>query len=506
MKISLRDITIDYDNLRAIDDLSLEFHEGEIHALVGENGAGKSSLMSVLYGLNLNYSGKILFNDKEIFWSSPKDAIQHGIGMVHQHFMLIDELSVLENIILGYELDDALGFINFSKIQTEIKALLKLYDINLNLSELVTNLSVAQKQMVEIIKLLYRNAKVLILDEPTAVLTPNETELFFKTLRNFRLEKKIIILITHKIDEVMSISDHVSILRNGKLINSSKLKQTTKKKIEEQIVGKKLPKLNVRRGIIEEQKILEVNSLRLSTRFSHSQPIDLFIKQGEILGIAGVSGNGQNELIESILGVRKVLSGSIEYLQEDITHKSTRYRRIKGISFIPQDRRKDGLAIKSKVWENVITTNLSDQKFSIGPFVKKKSIKNYANQLINEYSIKVDNPNSSVLTMSGGNMQKLVVARELSNNFPLIIIENPTWGIDVGSIAFIHQKILDIKAKGAAILLVSNELDEIEVLADSAVVMYEGNISKRITKDIKFRENIASKMLSGVHFTENING
>ena len=236
MKISLRDITIDYDNLRAIDDLSLEFHEGEIHALVGENGAGKSSLMSVLYGLNLNYSGKILFNDKEIFWSSPKDAIQHGIGMVHQHFMLIDELSVLENIILGYEPDDALGFINFAKIQTGIKALLKLYDINMNLGELVTNLSVAQKQMVEIIKLLFRNAKVLILDEPTAVLTPNETEMFFKTLRNFKLEKKIIILITHKIDEVMSISDHVSILRNGKLINSSKLKQTTKKNIEEQIV------------------------------------------------------------------------------------------------------------------------------------------------------------------------------------------------------------------------------------------------------------------------------
>lgn len=271
MKISLRDITIDYDNLRAIDDLSLEFHEGEIHALVGENGAGKSSLMSVLYGLNLNYSGKILFNEKEIIWSSPKDAIQHGIGMVHQHFMLIDELSVLENIILGYEPDDALGFINFAKIQTGIKALLKLYDINMNLGELVTNLSVAQKQMVEIIKLLYRNAKVLILDEPTAVLTPNETEMFFKTLRNFKLEKKIIILITHKIDEVMSISDHVSILRNGKLINSSKLKQTTKKNIEEQIVGKKLPKLNLRRGIIEEKKILEVNSLRLSTRFSHSQ-------------------------------------------------------------------------------------------------------------------------------------------------------------------------------------------------------------------------------------------
>ena len=233
MKISLRDITIDYDNLRAIDDLSLEFHEGEIHALVGENGAGKSSLMSVLYGLNLNYSGKILFNEKEIIWSSPKDAIQHGIGMVHQHFMLIDELSVLENIILGYEPDDALGFINFAKIQTEIKALLKLYDINMNLSELVTNLSVAQKQMVEIIKLLFRNAKVLILDEPTAVLTPNETEMFFKTLRNFKLEKKIIILITHKIDEVMSISDHVSILRNGKLINSSKLKQTTKSKLLE---------------------------------------------------------------------------------------------------------------------------------------------------------------------------------------------------------------------------------------------------------------------------------
>ena len=199
MKISLRDITIDYDNLRAIDDLSLEFHEGEIHALVGENGAGKSSLMSVLYGLNLNYSGKILFNDKEIFWSSPKDAIQHGIGMVHQHFMLIDELSVLENIILGYELDDALGFINFAKIQIEIKALLKLYDINMNLSELVTNLSVAQKQMVEIIKLLYRNAKVLILDEPTAVLTPNETEMFFKTLRNLKLEKKIIILILYRL-------------------------------------------------------------------------------------------------------------------------------------------------------------------------------------------------------------------------------------------------------------------------------------------------------------------
>ena len=200
MKISLRDITIDYDNLRAIDDLSLEFHEGEIHALVGENGAGKSSLMSVLYGLNLNYSGKILFNEKEIIWSSPKDAIQHGIGMVHQHFMLIDELSVLENIILGYEPDDALGFINFAKIQTGIKALLKLYEINMNLGELVTNLSVAQKQMVEIIKLLYRNAKVLILDEPTAVLTPNETEMFFKTLRNFMLEKKIILLITHKID------------------------------------------------------------------------------------------------------------------------------------------------------------------------------------------------------------------------------------------------------------------------------------------------------------------
>ena len=500
MKISLRDITIDYDHLRAIDNLSLEFNAGEIHAIVGENGAGKSSLMSVLYGLNLNYSGKIIFNDNEVFWSSPRDAIQHGIGMVHQHFMLIDELTVLENIILGYEPDDALGFINFEKIQLEINALLKLYDIILNLNELVMNLSVAQRQMVEIIKLLYRNAKVLILDEPTAVLTPNETEMFFKTLRNFRLEKKIIILITHKIDEVMAISDHVSILRNGKLINSSKLKQTTKIKIEEQIVGNKLPKLNIKRGIIERKKVLEVNSLKISTRFSHNQPIDLFIQKGEIIGIAGVSGNGQNELIEAILGVRKILSGSIKYLQEDITNKSTRYRRIKGISFIPQDRRKDGLAIKSKVWENVININLNDKKFSIGPFLKKKSIKNYANQLINEFSIKVDSPNSSVITMSGGNMQKLVVARELSNNFPLIIIENPTWGIDVGSIAFIHQKILDMKARGAAILLVSNELDEIDVLADSALVMYEGKISNRIPKDIKFRENIASKMLSGIHF------
>ena len=218
MKISLRDITIDYDNLRAIDDLSLEFHEGEIHALVGENGAGKSSLMSVLYGLNLNYSGKILFNEKEIIWSSPKDAIQHGIGMVHQHFMLIDELSVLENIILGYEPDDALGFINFAKIQTGIKALLKLYDINMNLGELVTNLSVAQKQMVEIIKLLFRNAKVLILDEPTAVLTPNETEMFFKTLRNFKLEKKIIILITHKLSN-LNLADKIIKIEHKKILN-----------------------------------------------------------------------------------------------------------------------------------------------------------------------------------------------------------------------------------------------------------------------------------------------
>ncbi len=497
MHVSLRGITVDFGNLRAVDKVSLEANAGEIHAVVGENGAGKSTIMSVLYGSNTDFSGDILCNGKRVSWSSPRDAIKAGIGMVHQHFMLVGNLTVLENITLGNELINQFGFIKFNTIRANILNIISRYKIHIDLDELVDNLSVAQRQIVEIIKLLYRESMVLILDEPTAVLTPNEREIFFHSLRNFKAENKTIILITHKIDEVMDIADHVTVLRNGKLISSSHLNTTNKEKISQEIVGREIPRLNIKRGAYENKKILDVKDVIIKTNFNAKQAINFCIKKGEIIGIAGVSGNGQTELIETLIGIRRASDGEINLLDRNIINENTQTRRMMGISFVPQDRQRDGLALGASVWENACITKVNNKKFSWGSFLRKENMKAFSRSLIREFNIKVNGPDALVRTMSGGNMQKLVVARELSSQCPLIIIENPTWGIDIGSIAFIHQKIMDIKSAGVAILLVSNELDEITSLSDSAFVMYEGTLSKRISKGENFRELIGQHMLSG---------
>ena len=496
MKAELHEISVKFGTFCAVNNVSLSFAPGEIHALVGENGAGKSTAMSVLFGLNTDYQGNILINDQLRRWKSPADAISAGIGMVHQHFMLQETMSVLENVILCSEPVNKLGFVSFAAAAKSVQNLIDSYDLQIDQTQKVGELSVGQRQAVEILKLLYRRSEFLILDEPTAVLTPNEKEELFQSLSNFKASGKSIILITHKIDEVMMIADKVSVMRSGNLISSKLLKNTSKNEIQQNIIGGSLPKPIKRKQMHPKDISFEMQKVIIPGLATRRKPISLKVYLGEIVGIAGVSGNGQGPLVEAIVGIRNILSGNMLLSNENISDQDVSARRKIGLSYIPEDRQRVGLALDASVLENSCVSQMRNKQFSNGYFFNLQHLCKFSEQLVSEYDIRVGSVKSKVRTMSGGNKQKLVVARELEQKKQLVIAENPTWGVDIGAINKIHQELIKMRDMGHAILLVSNEIEEIMGLSDRIHVMANGQLSESLNSDQVTANKLGELMLS----------
>ena len=496
MKAELHEISVKFGTFCAVNNVSLSFAPGEIHALVGENGAGKSTAMSVLFGLNTDYQGNIFINDQLRRWKSPADAISAGIGMVHQHFMLQETMSVLENVILCSEPVNKLGFVSFAAAAKSVQNLIDSYDLQIDQTQKVGELSVGQRQAVEILKLLYRRSEFLILDEPTAVLTPNEKEELFQSLSNFKASGKSIILITHKIDEVMMIADKVSVMRSGNLISSKLLKNTSKNEIQQNIIGGSLPKPIKRKQMHPKDISFEMQKVIIPGLATRRKPISLKVYLGEIVGIAGVSGNGQGPLVEAIVGLRNILSGNMLLSNENISDQDVSARRKIGLSYIPEDRQRVGLALDASVLENSCVSQMRNKQFSNGYFFNLQHLCKFSEQLVSEYDIRVGSVKSKVRTMSGGNKQKLVVARELEQKKQLVIAENPTWGVDIGAINKIHQELIKMRDMGHAILLVSNEIEEIMGLSDRIHVMANGQLSESLNSDQVTANKLGELMLS----------
>ena len=496
MKAELHEISVKFGTFCAVNNVSLSFAPGEIHALVGENGAGKSTAMSVLFGLNTDYQGNIFINDQLKRWKSPADAISAGLGMVHQHFMLQETMSVLENVILCSEPVNKLGFVSFAAAAKSVQNLIDSYDLQIDQTQKVGELSVGQRQAVEILKLLYRRSEFLILDEPTAVLTPNEKEELFQSLSNFKASGKSIILITHKIDEVMMIADKVSVMRSGNLISSKLLKNTSKNEIQQNIIGGSLPKPIKRKQMHPKDISFEMQKVIIPGLATRRKPISLKVYLGEIVGIAGVSGNGQGPLVEAIVGLRNILSGNMLLSNENISDQDVSARRKIGLSYIPEDRQRVGLALDASVLENSCVSQMRNKQFSNGYFFNLQHLCKFSEQLVSEYDIRVGSVKSKVRTMSGGNKQKLVVARELEQKKQLVIAENPTWGVDIGAINKIHQELIKMRDMGHAILLVSNEIEKIMGLSDRIHVMANGQLSESLNSDQVTANKLGELMLS----------
>ena len=477
VSVEMTDITVRFDALTAVDSVSLSIAPGEIHAVVGENGAGKSTIMNVLFGLIVPNEGAIRLNGETCVWRSPQDAIAQGIGMVHQHFMLQDSMTVLENVVLCAEPVRSAGIVDFAAARRRLDEIAGQYGIRIRLGARVESLSVSERQMVEILKVLYREAELLILDEPTAVLTPQETESLFAILANFKASGKAIVLITHKLDEVMRIADRVSVMRGGKLVASGPLAETSKQEIAQGIIGGDLPSPRQRAPHRPGQPVLAVEKLEIKETGRGIGPISFAVREREIVGIAAVAGNGQGELIEALVGLRPIAAGQASLLGQPLSDLDVSQRRALGLSYIPTDRQRVGLALEGRVSENAIIGRELQDRFRRGLFQIRAAIDDFARELIDRYRIKVAGPGAKASSMSGGNKQKLVVGRELSRRTPLVIAENPTWGVDIGAIEFIHEELVRMRDDGHAILLVSTEIDEILALSDRILVMFEGKIA-----------------------------
>jgi simple sugar transport system ATP-binding protein len=496
MHVMLSGITVRFGALVAVNDVSLAIAPGEIHAVVGENGAGKSTLMNVLFGLVEPASGTIGIDGSVRRWASPQGAIAAGLGMVHQHFMLQEEMTILENIVLCSEPVGRFGFVDFAAARRRLKQSAEGHGIAIGLDRMVGDLSVGERQVVEIMKVLYREAEVLILDEPTSVLTPQEKDRLFAILKSFRAAGKAIVLITHKLDEVMEIADRVSVMRGGRLVASGPLAQTSKEEIARGIIGGELPVARHRQSREPGDVVLSVENLVAAGHGMAVGPITLSVRAGEIVGIAGVSGNGQAELVQALTGLKPPASGVVTLCGVRIEALDVERRRRIGMSYIPEDRQRVGLALGATVAENANAGRDDRAAFSRGAFLNRPAMARFARSLIERYRIRVGGPSARASTMSGGNKQKLVVGRELARATSLVIAENPTWGVDIGAIDFIHGELMRMRDAGHAVLLISTELDEILALSDRILVLYAGKVAGEILRGEASRERIGSLMTS----------
>ena len=482
LAIKLSNISKSFPGVKANDDISFDIKQGTIHAIVGENGAGKSTLMKILYGMQKQDSGSINIFSEQVKFLSPKDAISKGIGMVHQHFMLADNLSVFESIVLGID-KASLKKMNKSKYRKEIDAITDKYSMPLETASMIDELGVGEKQRVEIIKVLFRGAKILILDEPTAVLVPQEVKELFSNLKQLKDSGVTILFISHKLDEVLEIADEISVMRAGKYIDTVQANNVSKIELAEMMIGENLPSPPKRENKPREENALSVEDITSTTVDGKKafKNINFSIKQGEIVGIAGVEGNGQRELAESILGVFPIEKGKITLNDLEINLLNTRERREFGISFIPEDRQSQGLLMDVSLSENMILGRQSTFAYKSKYSNIIYSQANQDSQLVIEnYDVRTPGNKTLALALSGGNQQKFVVGRELEDNPKLLIASQPTRGIDIGAQSLIWNKLRDARDSGLGVLLISADLDELIGLSDRIHVIYEGEFVKEI--------------------------
>ncbi len=476
--VEMRGITVTFPGVVANDNVSIEVYPGEILALLGENGAGKTTLMNVLYGLYRPDQGEIRVGGKPVTISDPKDAIKLGIGMVHQHFMLIPPFSVAENIVLGTEPVGAGGVLDLGRAFRDVTDLSAKYGLTVDPAARVENISVGMQQRVEILKVLYRGAEVLILDEPTAVLTPQEVDELAAIMRNLASQGESIIFITHKLKEVMAISDRVAVLRRGKVVGTVPTRETTPEDLARMMVGRDVV-LSIDKGPARAgDVVLRVEDIQVKSArgLPAVRGVSFEVRAGEIVGVAGIEGNGQSELVEALTGLRKVASGRITVVGREITNRPPREVIGKGVGHIPEDRQRRGLILSFSIAENLILERYHQPPFARGINLDFREVRAYARKVISEFDVRTPGENLRVGSLSGGNQQKVVVARELSLEPRLLIASQPTRGLDVGAIEFVHRRLVAQRDRGKAILLVSLELDEIMSLADRILVLYEGRI------------------------------
>lgn len=479
LAIEMKDITVTFPGVIANDKIHFSLRKGEIHGLLGENGAGKSVLMKTLYGMHIPDKGKILVNGNEEKIDSPSTAIKLGIGMVHQHFMLVPHLTVAENIILGRELTTKKIFLNMEKTLKNVSVFCDRYNLCIELESPIYTLPVGMQQRVEILKTLYRGADILILDEPTSVLTPQEAEELFKAVKALKDRGKTIVFISHKLKEVLQICDKITVLRKGKVVGTVRTSETNQNELAKMMVGRKVKLSYQKQETKKDQIVLKIENLKtLDDRgIPALKGVNLNVNAFEILGIAGVQGNGQTEFVEVITGLRKANEGKIILNDVNITGISPKDRINMGISHIPEDKQKRGLILDFSVMENLILGSHDTPPFSKDKLrINFEKVINFARELIKDFSIKTPNKDTKVRYLSGGTQQRVVVAREFSRNPRLIIAAQPTRGLDVGATEYVHNKLLEMRNQGSAILLLSADLDEIWMLSDRIAVIFEGKI------------------------------
>ncbi len=477
--IEMCNITKEFPGIVANDDITLQLKSGEIHALLGENGAGKSTLMSVLFGLYQPEQGVIKKNGQVVTINNPNDATALNIGMVHQHFKLIDVFTVLDNIILGAE-DTKMGFLQRHAARKKVQKLSRRYGLKVDLNAKVEDITVGMQQRVEILKMLYRDNEILIFDEPTAVLTPQEIDELMATMKGFASEGKSILFITHKLNEIMAVADRCTVLRKGKCIGTVNIAETNKQELSNMMVGRPV-QLEVEKGdATPGDVVLDVQNLTVPSKIHKNNAVknvSFQVRAGEIVCIAGIDGNGQSELIYGLSGLEKASGGTITLCGRNISKDSIRRRSDAGMSHIPEDRHKHGLVLDFTLEQNMVLQDFQSKRFQKLGFIRNAAVRDYANALIKQYDVRSGQGAVTLSrSMSGGNQQKAIIAREMDRDKPLIVAVQPTRGLDVGAIEHIHKELVAQRDAGKAVLLVSLEMDEVMNLSDRILVMYEGEI------------------------------
>jgi len=493
--LELKNITKTFGNVTANDDVSIKVEKGTIHAIVGENGAGKSTIMRIAYGFYKADSGEILVDARAVTIKNPHDAIALGIGMVHQHFMLVDTMTCAENIVLGAETGSAAN-LDLDKANADILALSNELRLGVRPDAYIENLSVGQQQRVELLKALYRNAELLILDEPTAVLSPQEVEEFFGILRRMKEQGKTVIIITHKLEEVLAISDEVTVMRDGKSVGNVKTAETTAKDLARMIVGRdvllRVDKSDAKAGSV----VLEVKDLSVSgTSGPAVKGVSFTVRAGEIVGIAGIEGNGQTELIEALSGLSRATAGIVEFDGRNVTNHSARELKELGIAHIPEDRHKRGLLLHSDLTENAILgVHYRPPMVAAAGFMDNSAMAKRVGNIIENFDVRPPDAALPAKALSGGNQQKLIIGREFGLQPKLLLVSQPTRGVDIGAIEFIHRKLIELRDAGSAVLLVSAELEEVTALADRLLVIREGKIAGEVDPKTTSVEDIGLMM------------
>jgi ABC-type uncharacterized transport system ATPase subunit len=472
--VRLSGIGKSFPGVRANYDVDLTVRPGTVHALCGENGAGKSTLMKILYGVQKPDEGTIEVNGETVTFSSPSDAIGHGIGMVFQHFQLADNLTVTENVVLGAEKLHGIG----DKASAEIRRISEAYGFGLDPDELVEDLGVGERQRVEILKVLYRGAKIIILDEPTAVLVPQEVDALFANLRELKAEGHTLIFISHKLDEVLAVSDDITVLRRGTTVATVVPSETSSRQLAELMVGAELPSPSTSESTVTDREVLEVRDLTVHDGAGRAvlSDIDLVIHAGEVLGIAGVEGNGQTELVEAVIGMRKPSAGVVELKDADVSSWGTKERRAFGVGYIPEDRQRHGLLLDAPLWENRVLGHQTRKPSVRGKLIDRRGARKDSERILEQYDVRSPGINTTARALSGGNQQKFIVGREMSGEPSLLVAAHPTRGVDVGAQAAIWDQIREARRKGLAVLLISADLDELIGLSDSLKVILRGRL------------------------------